>query len=415
MNRLLKSFIFTLSGVCLLSAVIYWYGVKAEPILVLAPAVNVTDSVTLTIAQSRIWKLDSLTVPEAIDYYQVFHSHISGKKYLTFLNRENRMIYYYDLAGGNLIKVLSLEQFGFKKGDRIQGYSILNEDSVFVYDYKSSTLSLISILKGKLMSRDMVDKVNLGQQSVWPSPFTNRPILWDKTKSELYLAGNFSNEGGMFGSDKVRNNIVRFNYQSGTVDRLVHYPTFYWGGNWGGGGGLRQIFYDQNSEKSLLIISFMADPFLTAYNTQNGQIEKHYAASRYIPHIKSMDYSPIYYEFLDKLTKIEYYFKTPCYTSVIFDPYRHVYYRFAELAAKQFDRSQPLYSHKQKSIIILNRHFDKIGEILLPQSNYDANNFFVDRDGLYLLKKLETDNHLVFQRFELRALKQPKTISKTQI
>jgi hypothetical protein len=385
------------------SGLTIWYLIHAKEVVVKnSSPTNTSDSLFLEPTTTKVILLDSLTAPEPIHFYQFF-AESPVNKYITFFNSEAKAIYFYDFNTGALKKSIQLGSYGFNHSDKILGYYLINHDSLFVYNYSLLDITLLSITKGKIMKRTISDNNQASMKVVYPYVGTSSPIGFDEQRAEVYLVGFMGDEGSSYEIDKDRNVLATFNMTSAAVNYSTPYPEFYWGKNWGGTGGFRQPFCDYNKDSHLVVVSFMADHNITILDTKTRKTRKSYAGSKYFDEIKSMKYTPMYFDFIKEAEIYEYYSKNPSYTSIIYDKYRKVYYRIAELPVKNFDPLASKRSIKQKSIIILDSSFTKVGEVLLPPHAFDCGNFFVSEEGLYL-KKLndKIDDRIIFQLFQLR-------------
>ena len=102
------------------------------------------------------------------------------------------------------------------------------------------------------------------------------------------------------------------------------------------------------------------------------------------------------------------------YWHIMYDKYRDVYYRFAEMPCELAKDENPYdeFSHKSRefSVIILDKDFRIIGETKFPGNKYFYKMSFVGRDGLYIsennLANPDFDeDKLVFACFALEDLK----------
>ena len=103
------------------------------------------------------------------------------------------------------------------------------------------------------------------------------------------------------------------------------------------------------------------------------------------------------------------------YWHIMYDKYRDVYYRFAEMPCELAKDENPYdeFSHKSRefSVIILDKDFRIIGETKFPGNKYFIRMSFVGRDGLYIsennLANPEFDeDKLVFACFKLEDVKE---------
>ena len=99
----------------------------------------------------------------------------------------------------------------------------------------------------------------------------------------------------------------------------------------------------------------------------------------------------------------------------MYDKYRDVYYRFAEMPCELADNEDPYDEFvprvREFSVIILDKDFRIIGETKFPGKKYFYKMSFVGRDGLYIsennLANPEFDeDKLVFACFKLEDSKE---------
>ena len=102
------------------------------------------------------------------------------------------------------------------------------------------------------------------------------------------------------------------------------------------------------------------------------------------------------------------------YWHIMYDKYRDVYYRFAEMPCELADNEDPYDEFvprvREFSVIVLDKDFNIIGETKFPGSKYFYKMSFVGRDGLYIsennLANPEFDeDKLVFGCFKLEDIK----------
>ena len=101
--------------------------------------------------------------------------------------------------------------------------------------------------------------------------------------------------------------------------------------------------------------------------------------------------------------------ENPRYWHIMYDKYRNVYYRFAEMPYKLASNESPYDEPKGKefSVIVLNADFEIIGETKFPGKKYFYKKSFVGREGLYISENnLENpqfdENKLVFTCFKIK-------------
>ena len=166
--------------------------------------------------------------------------------------------------------------------------------------------------------------------------------------------------------------------------------------------------YDYNYKDDRLVCSFIESDSIMV--TDDLSTVKWYnAKSRFldsmIPYIN--DPTEDVYDLIRKEEK-------PKYWHLMYDKYRDVYYRFAEMPCELAENEDPYDEFapraREFSVIILDKDFRIIGETKFPGNKYFYKMSFVGRDGLYIsennLANPEFDeDKLVFACFKLEDVK----------
>ena len=167
--------------------------------------------------------------------------------------------------------------------------------------------------------------------------------------------------------------------------------------------------YDYNYKDDRLVCSFIESDSIMV--TDDLSTVKWYnAKSRFldsmIPYIN--DPTEDVYDLIRKEEK-------PKYWHLMYDKYRDVYYRFAEMPCELAENEDPYDEFapraREFSVIVLDKDFNIIGETKFPGSKYFYKMSFVGRDGLYIsennLANPEFDeDKLVFACFKLEDSKE---------
>jgi len=161
--------------------------------------------------------------------------------------------------------------------------------------------------------------------------------------------------------------------------------------------------YDYNYKENRLICGFFGyDSLMVTDDLKH--IRWYNAKSRYL---KSM--RPKLGNAMAGINSIIEFCETPKYWHIMYDKYRDVYYRFAEMPYKLAPNESPYDEPKGKefSVIVLNEDFEIIGETKFPGKKYFYKMSFVGREGLYISENnLENpqfdENKLVFTCFKIK-------------
>ena len=161
--------------------------------------------------------------------------------------------------------------------------------------------------------------------------------------------------------------------------------------------------YDYNYKENRLICGFFGyDSLMVTDDLKH--IRWYNAKSRYL---KSM--RPKLGNAMAGINSIIEFCETPKYWHIMYDKYRNVYYRFAEMPYKLAPNESPYDEPKGKefSVIVLNADFEIIGETRFPGKKYFYKMSFVGKEGLYISENnLENpqfdENKLVFTCFKIK-------------
>jgi hypothetical protein len=135
-----------------------------------------------------------------------------------------------------------------------------------------------------------------------------------------------------------------------------------------------------------LVVSIFMDNRLHVYNPADGSDSNTLVKSKYFPD----DFPEIVNN--DGQDRLEYFARHPFYSSILYDPYREVYYRIAKMPAGD-DLTHILerkniyfYNPHQFSVMVLDKSLKLLDEFLLPADTYVMKNMVVTKDGLAISK-----------------------------
>lgn len=161
--------------------------------------------------------------------------------------------------------------------------------------------------------------------------------------------------------------------------------------------------YDYNYKENRLVCGFFGyDSLMVTDDLKH--IRWYNAKSRYLKSMRPKLGNSM--EGINAIIKLR---ETPKYWHIMYDKYRNVYYRFAEMPYKLASNESPYDEPKGKefSVIVLNADFEIIGETKFPGKKYFYKMSFVGREGLYISENnLENpqfdENKLVFTCFKIK-------------
>ncbi|MCC5922130.1 MAG: DUF4221 family protein [Cyclobacteriaceae bacterium] len=168
----------------------------------------------------------------------------------------------------------------------------------------------------------------------------------------------------------------------------------------------QEIFYERIVENSGFIYSFDYSENIVKSNNSTSYLSEFYAGSQYF---NPADFYQVraYQGVNDYLSDI---IPSPRFRRFFYDEFREVYYRFAYLGEELSSDIEPMIQTKRKShysIIILDKDLQKIGETKLPKKTHLMNNYFVNKEGLFLAVDHPDhpdfdENYLTFQKYILK-------------
>jgi hypothetical protein len=187
--------------------------------------------------------------------------------------------------------------------------------------------------------------------------------------------------------------------KTGERRNLVFYPDNYYKASYGhvNSNDIYSCFTDNE-----MIVSFPASEYLFKYSLDNYTVDSIKCKSDYFKKIKPLKKDRHLESFNDE-ESLKYFSTTPTWSAIVFDKYRDVFYRFAELpnTEQDFDPKNTMKSlRKRISIIILDRDFEKKGESFIGKG-YNIMGAIVTPDGL-LLSRLDNDkSKITYDIFKL--------------
>ena len=352
-----------------------------------------------------------LTLPvDENTYYMsksMFQFEENSKEYLYFGNFQKRQyeILIYDLENHNLYKRIPLLKEGPNGVPSISGCKPFEDSNTyFLFQHHLRRLSIIND-QGELLRYYPV-KLPEGQFTHYDdgwSYFFNPSFCVD---SVVYFRHGLNKAQMKTHEWKDVSMFTYLNMKNGEVGPLpLHYPSIFDHDVENPAGGFK-FSYDYNYEQNKLVCSFTGyDSLMVSDDLQN--VRWYNGKSRYMESIR-----PILYEAsggIQSLAKLK---ERGKYHNLMYDRYRDVYYRIAELPYEFKQNESPFDDPRGRefSIIIFDKDFNIIGETKFPGNKYFYKMSFVGRDGLYIsennLANPEFDeDKLVFACFKLEDLK----------
>ncbi|TDQ14788.1 uncharacterized protein DUF4221 [Algoriphagus boseongensis] len=319
--------------------------------------------------------------------------------YFSFLNKKNNSIYFYDLSSSDLKKQIILDVNGKDAIGKLSNYYWLNKDSIFLYSYGSAKFTIID-------SEGFVKKsyhIENGISAVRPEIDSSRPLFrfgnkigfncWGSEK-EYYNNSYFNENAFMF-----------FDLENEEKDYRISYPDVYKGAIWG--VQFFQFYHEYNKIDSLLVLSFPIDNDLTIYDLKNNQLRR---VSSEVG--RRINVEPLSYKAgkinPDIINEVKHQMRQDYYSFIKFDSTNNIYIRVLNKKFKDnyIDSFSGLTSvFGEYSLVFLDRDFNFIDSIDLPNNQYFLTSLFFIDGKLYLEKIQNYDEDLlVFDVFDFSGL-----------
>ncbi len=208
----------------------------------------------------------------------------------------------------------------------------------------------------------------------------NFPPILIRDNLYMFLAA----EKGMKGTDVFYNckRLMKFNVRNNEIAKLnFKLPAYYHKKCWGPG----RTYYSMTlNADSLLNVMFPIHPVIYTYDPGKEKfIDSVPFKSRYV----TKEHRPINCNITGKKRMFHAY-NNPNYRTIIYDPYKKVYYVFVILpvSKKLFDRTENPFTISPFSIIVFDEKFNKLTEKKIEGGIYFFDEFFVTEEGLWINK-----------------------------
>jgi hypothetical protein len=147
------------------------------------------------------------------------------------------------------------------------------------------------------------------------------------------------------------------------------------------------VSYDLN-DRGEMVLSYPADDRVAVYDIVTGTTQHYFAGYSKKDVIHQMNGSRVD----DALQYLE----NTQYANIHFDPYRNLYYRFVRQPLFDYNINDRETHLKNRSIIILDSGFNKVGEYDLTEKTNLSRGAFVSEEGLHIQTLSEDDDFMKF-------------------
>ena len=321
-----------------------------------------------------------------------------GKEYLVFQHENYREILFYDMQTQQFIKKISCEREGAEAVRRFSGFYVRNMNEIYVTHASHDGISVIDG-EGKLI-RYFENKTKEGE--IIDTYVAVTLLLIREFDSKLYIPLGINWKAGSEVRLQKSNLCATIDLTNGDIHAL---PLSYFDVLGKEDENMITMNHTTCTNGTNFVYSFNEDENIYVTDLSHTKGRKIKVKSKYLP---TVTFQP--QKFTSDGSGICEDINKARYLSLIYDPYRNVYYRIAHLKTELENGADCLelmgFGGIAFSVIILNEDFQIIGETRLPDYHYNPRLFFVREDGLYISEShfMNPDfdeNKLCFRRLEL--------------
>ena len=340
----------------------------------------------LNLSHEKVFYLDSKTTAMAKSI-----SYIEEDSMLAVFTRSSNQISFFDYNSGKIVKTAILRT--------LSPYEIYiqNKDTIVVFTINNRTLYL---LNGKLEIQKKFSfalKDDLKTFTVNPGFSQTSPIIFNNEEMFLSCWG-LGEYPDVVKTREDRPIIVEFNTTKRTRNYYSGYPIKYIRNNMGSFNNWI-LKHTYNPYRKEIVVAFTATNDIIIFNIDTKSERSININSKYfdtipLPHPGKDRY------YSSQNESYYHYVQQPCYGNILYDKYRHIYYRFVLHGVEKPDLSKgvKMFFDKKMSIIVTDEDFNIIGETQ-PYSGYYAQQSFVTHCGLHVLKFNNDENKATYSVF----------------
>lgn len=333
---------------------------------------------------SYLYKTSEINLPlddsTSLDFIRTSYLFENDTEYLYHQNEFKKSIQVYNLDLETLEKEIKYP-FAPPQGiNMVQGILAINSDSVFIFPTLTVRGSLLINGSGEVLNRYMPPRDKSIEESlVNHISFGSMPTLLSKGNLkfiqlpmfELSNPANINDEFKFEVSYAIEANTLEFVEESG-------FPHFYQDKIWPG-SDLQVSRIEDDFERVIYSWKYLDSLDLVT----NGLVSKIFAGSKH----KEKEIKP--FSMIPEPEKEDKaWIENPKYYGIYFDPFKNIYYRTFQFPGV-YDQNailKEMDAKKQFSVILLDKDFKIIKEVVFPGGIYNVYRAFVGKKGFYLPK-----------------------------
>ncbi|MCW3073505.1 MAG: hypothetical protein JWP69_574 [Flaviaesturariibacter sp.] len=195
----------------------------------------------------------------------------------------------------------------------------------------------------------------------------------------------------------------------------VRYPDLYQNAVWG--EYMHHFFTAYNPYNKSWVYSFPIDHNLYQVDS-TGFRSKVYGGSEHLTSVTPLSFEKRLERKLKKNEEVDNYRTQHVYDKILYDSYRHLYYRIVTNATPaedlvKVDRGDKTYKFPPFYIIILNEKMEKVGEQEFDTNKYSTVSLFISEEGICIPRSdVSSDAQLVFDVFKTKHVERQQNIAK---
>lgn len=298
----------------------------------------------------------------------------SAKPLLFNVNWNANSLQVFDLLSQTLEKEIAFEREG-DQGARLGHFHVHNLDSIFLFPERSPFI-ILTDTSGLIKNRLRI-KLPEGYPMIFVhnSYYLSPPIIQGK---ELIVKVRIDARPSDISQEQLNDKklLAAINLEDGSTRLLPFgFPNDYLD------TGQKQLEYSVASKDGKIAVSFMGDH--RVYSGDFGEdLRARSASSQFLD-----ETMPTFAKDVDGRGFTEYFFAKSRYESLVYDPYRKVYYRFA-FPTVAVESDEQLTAMRTKPgvfvVMVLDEDLKVLTERKFEAGTYLPSNFFVGEKGLYL-------------------------------
>ena len=299
-----------------------------------------------------------------------------GTEYLAIENMHKEAIEIFNLNNKQYIKQIKPQREGPNGiGARMIGFDIINFDTIFLTT--SGYCDKLFLIDS---STSILKRIDF---DIYYKPYLPIGDLW----SSYGCSSNYDGKRIVLGNvcrateeefEEIHNDSIGYIYNFKT-DKQSYYPLNH---------------PNKSKEKSKIIYSEsflieMGDKTIMSYHLGHQIFVSNDKHSWISYNLKSKyvnkSFNPGFGN--DMIESGKKFVESPYYLALVYDKYRHVYYRFVYpgIGVTKGDDVMKLSEFRRVfSVMIIDENFNVLGETLMPENTYNSNMFFINEAGLWI-------------------------------